>query len=130
MTTKPEQNDDAAEIRRLLRAYHTAMVDADIDGLAGLLAPDYFLVHITGYKQQKDEWFGVIRSGEFDYHKIDIEQDALSVGVTGLTAAVTGRGIFNATINGMRNPWRLQFKMTWTKEQSGWKAASAAYTSY
>lgn len=130
MTMKTEANDDAGDIRRQLAALHAAMVGADIDGLDGLLAAGYSLVHITGYRQPKDEWLGVVRSGGFDYHKIDIEQDALSVSVTGVTAFVAGRGIFNATINGMRNPWRLQFKMSWTKEQGRWKAASATYTSY
>lgn len=130
MTAKAEKNDDAAEIRRLLIAYHGAMVDADIDRLNGLLDAGYSLVHITGYEQPKDEWFDVIRTGQFDYHKIDIEQNSLSVSVTDVTAVVTGRGVFNATINGMRNPWKLQFKMTWTKEENGWKVTSARYSSY
>lgn len=109
MATTPGQGDDAAKIRPL----------------DGLLAAGYFLVHITGYKQPKDEWFDVIRTGQFHYHKIDIGQDSLSVSVTGVTAEVTGRGIFNATINGMRNPWRLQLAMTWAKGEQGWKLCSS-----
>lgn len=127
MTANP---DDVAQIGRLLSAYHAAMVDASVDDLNRLVAADYFLIHITGYVQAKDEWFDVIRTHQFDYHKIDIEQSSLSVTVTGATAVVTGRGIFNATINGMHSPWRLQFEMALAKAENEWKVASARYTSY
>lgn len=127
MTANP---DDVAQIRRLLSAYHAAMVDASVDELNRLVATDYFLVHITGYVQAKDEWFDVMRTHQFDYHQIDIEQSSLSVTVTGATAVVKGRGIFNATINGMRIPWRLQFEMALAKDETGRKVASARYASY
>jgi hypothetical protein len=130
MTAKNEKDEDAAEIRRLLIDYHAAMVEADIEKLSGLLDMDFFLVHITGYTEPKDEWFDVIRTGQFAYHKIDIESNQLSVSVTGVTAVVAGRGIFNATINSMRNPWRLQFKMTCAKRENGWRVTSARYTSF
>jgi hypothetical protein len=128
--TSKEQDRDPADILAALRAYHAAMVDARIERLAELVDAGYSLVHITGYVQPRDEWFDVIRTGEFDYHRIDVDERTLSLNVTGGTASLSGRGIFNATINGMHAPWRLQFSMTWAKQGGDWKIMSARYSSF
>lgn len=128
--TSSEEDRDAAEIRRILHAYHAAMVAARTGQLSDLVDDDYSLVHITGYVQPKNEWFDVIRTRQFDYHRIDIEDRTLSVSVSGDTATVTGRGVFNATINGMHAPWRLQFQMAWSRQHGAWRIKSARYTSY
>jgi hypothetical protein len=130
VTMPVEQGEDRIEIIRVLRAYHTAMVDADTAGLDDLLDEEFALVHITGYVQPKDEWFGVLRSGEFDYHRIEIDDNTVSVSIDGRTAEVRGRGIFNATINGMRNPWRLQFTVRFARRGDTWIIAHARYTSF
>jgi hypothetical protein len=51
---------------QVLRAYHSAMVDARTDDLSTVLDDEFSLVHITGYVQPRAEWFGVIRSREFE----------------------------------------------------------------
>jgi hypothetical protein len=128
--TSADQDSDRSEILRVLNAYHSAMVGARIDDLDGLLDQRYSLVHISGYVQPKDEWFDVIRSGEFDYHRIDVDERTLAVKVTGTTATVTGQGIFNATINGFRRPWRLQFTLWFSKRNERWIITGARYTSF
>jgi ketosteroid isomerase-like protein len=130
MTTERQNVDESAAITATLGAYHSAMVDARTDTLDELLDENFSLVHITGYEQPKDEWFGVVRSGRFNYHRIDIDQKSLSVNVTGDTAAVAGRGIFDATINGTRNDWRLQFTLRCARRDDRWVIAHARYTIY
>jgi ketosteroid isomerase-like protein len=126
----PALDKDTAEILGILRAYHAAMVEARTDRLGELVAEDYSLVHITGYVQPRDEWFDVIRGGQFDYHRIDIDERALSVNVSGDTATVAGKGIFDATINGMHAPWRLRFEMRWSRQGGTWRIISSRYTSF
>jgi hypothetical protein len=121
---------DTAEILDILRAYHGAMVEARTDRLGELVDEGYSLVHITGYVQPRDEWFDVIREGRFDYHRIDIDERALSVNVSGDTATVAGKGIFDATINGMHAPWRLRFEMRWSRQRGTWRIVSSRYTSF
>jgi ketosteroid isomerase-like protein len=121
---------DTADILGILRAYHAAMVEARIDRLAELVDEAYSLVHITGYVQPRDEWFDVIRDGQFDYHRIDIDERALSVSVSGDAATVAGKGIFDATINGMHAPWRLRFEMKWSRQRGTWRIVSAQYKSF
>jgi ketosteroid isomerase-like protein len=125
-----ESGRDIGEILGILHAYHAAMVAARTDQLGDLIDDDYSLVHITGYVQPKDEWFDVIRSGQFDYHRIDIEDRTLLVSVSGDTATVTGRGVFDATINGMHAPWRLRFAMNWSRQRGSWRIMSARYSSF
>ena len=86
------------------------MVDASTVDLDELLDPGFALVHITGYVQPKDEWFDVLRSGQFDYHRIEIDEKTIPVRIDGDAADLRGRGIFDATINGTRNPWRLEIQ--------------------
>ena len=125
-----QERGASAEIMRHLRAYHAAMVDARTAELNGFLDPDFALVHITGYVQPKDEWFDVLRSRQFDYHRIEIDEKTVSVSISGDAAELTGRGVFNATINGARNPWRLQFSMRFAKRGARWAITHARYTTF
>lgn len=116
-----------AAIVSVMDAYHAAMVDARTDRLRALLDPGYSLVHITNYVQPLAEWLDVIDSGQFDYHRIDIDEASLRV--TADTATVTGQGTFDATINGMHAPWRLRFTLTFAQRSGEWKIMSARYSS-
>jgi hypothetical protein len=129
MTSAPPSRDEAA-IGELLGAYHEAMVDARTDLLERLVAADFYLVHITGYRQPKHEWFEVIRNGDFDYHRIDVDERALAIRVTGDAALLSGRGIFHATISGMNSPWRLQFTMQIARRNGAWTVLNARYDSF
>jgi hypothetical protein len=123
-----QESGATVEIVRTLRAYHAAMVDARTVDLDRLLAPDFVLVHITGYVQPKDEWLDVLRSRRFDYHRIDIDEKTISVSLNGDAAELTGRGVFNATINGARHPWRLHFSVRFARRQAMWAITHARYT--
>ena len=124
------QNAPSQVIIETVHAYHAAMVDARVDRLDRLLDAGFTLGHITGYIQPKNEWFGVVRSGEFNYHQIDVDGAALSVRISGNTAVVEGKGIFNATISGMHSPWRLKFSMALNRHGDSWKIASVRYTRF
>ena len=116
-----------AAVVEVLDDYHRAMVEADTDKLRTLVARRFSLVHITGYVQPRDEWFEVIRTGHFDYHRIDI--DEVVVRLDADVANVTGSGTFNATINGMHAPWRLRFTLVLAPENRQWRIMSARYRS-
>ena len=116
-----------AEVVEVLQDYHRAMVEADTDKLAVLVDRQFSLTHITGYVQPRDEWFHVIRTGQFDYHRIDI--DEVEVRINADVADVAGSGTFNATINGMHAPWRLRFTLVVACQNGRWKIMSARYRS-
>lgn len=127
---KPNQHAQRAEMLRLLDDYHAAMVAARSDILESLVDGEFTLTHITGYVQPKAEWLSVVRSGDFDYHSIQVDAPALTVEETSNTAVIKGRGVFNATISGLTAPWRLQFTLEFTREKGQWRLMHAKYGSY
>lgn len=130
MVSTKEQPSENSSILQVLNAYHTAMVEARTADLERLLEPDYSLIHITGYVQPKHEWLDLIWSGDFNYHQINLEQNSLEINITGNTSTVKGRGVFNATINGLNAPWRLKFTLQFKKYDSSWVVANARYTTF
>jgi ketosteroid isomerase-like protein len=124
-------NDDGKiQVLNALRSYHDAMIRADTDDLANMLDAHHSLVHITGYVQPKHEWLDAIRTGEFNYHAIDLDEKSLSVKVAGSAAEVTGGGIFNATISGMKHSWRLRFTVMLEHRGGRWIIMTARYTTF
>ena len=122
--------DQTKGILDALSEYHRCMVDALPEELDRILALTYSLVHITGYVQPRVEWLAAIRSGEFDYHRIELMGEHLNVAVNGSAATVTGRGIFHATITGLNAPWRLAFTLQFTNHGGNWLVVSASYTTF
>lgn len=120
----------SGDILRVLENYHRRMVEALPEELDRMLEPAYSLVHITGYVQPRLEWLAAIRSGEFDYHRIELMGDHLNVAANGNAATVTGRGIFHATISGINAPWRLAFTLQFTNHDGNWLVANASYTTF
>jgi hypothetical protein len=125
--TRMKLESTRAAVVEVLDDYHRAMVEADTDKLTTLVDRRFSLVHITGYVQPRDEWLEVIRTGQFDYHRIDI--DEVVVRLDADVANVTGSGTFNATINGMYAPWRLRFTLVLAPENGQWRIMSARYRS-
>ena len=64
----------SATVADTLRAVHgamcQAMVDADADALGQLLADDFTLTHMTGYRQLRAEWLQQVRDGRMSYHRM------------------------------------------------------------
>ncbi|SFA69432.1 protein of unknown function [Collimonas sp. OK607] len=127
---KPNQHVQHAEILRLLDDYHAAMVTARSDILENLVDSEFTLIHITGYVQPKAEWLSVVRSRDFDYHSIQVDASTLTVEEMSGTVVINGRGVFNATINGLKAPWRLQFTLEFTRQKGQWRLMHAKYGSY
>jgi hypothetical protein len=129
----PEKMDNdsrTAEVLTTMRHYHRAMVDASIADLDGMLDDGHSLVHITGYVQPKKEWLELIGTGQFAYHGISIDENSLAVTVAGRSAAVSGRGIFDATINGMHSGWPLHFTLEFQERDGRWILMRARYTTF
>lgn len=129
-TVQYGSTNNRQEIISLLKRYHQAMTGADTSTLEELLDPHYSLVHITGYRQPKEQWYNVIQNREFDYHRIILDESALSISCNGDEAIVKGNGVFDATINGFHSPWRLSFELKIQKRYGEWVIMEALYNSY
>ncbi len=121
--------NEKEEIIKTVSIYHESMVNQDIETLSKILSGDYYLVHITGYVQPKDEWFQVMKARTFDYHNINIQNLNIEVVDGESIATVTGDGIFKATIYGMDRSWHLYFSLDFIKIDNEWIISCAEYSS-
>lgn len=123
-------DSDVAAILQAVHGLHAAMTAGDTRSIAALIAEDYALVHITGYRQPCGEWIEAIWNRDFVYHAITVDAATLQVDTGGDGAEVSGRGVFDATINGMHAPWRLQFTMALCKTAGKWQFTHSRYASF
>src|SRR3954466_5733192 len=104
------------------------MVAGDADALGALLAEDFVLVHMTGYRQPKDEWLADVRSGAMAYHAM--EDVDVSVDASGGVPVLTARTRTEATIWGASGTWPLQLRITFTREGTAWVAADTVASTW
>src|SRR3954451_12696564 len=104
------------------------MVAGDADALGDLLADDFVLVHMTGYRQPKAEWLGDVRSGAMSYHAMT--DGDVSVERSGEAPVVTARTRTAATIWGATGTWPLQLRITFTRAGGAWVAAGTVASTW
>jgi hypothetical protein len=105
-----------------------AMVAGDADAVGGLLADDFTLVHMTGYRQPKPEWLADVRSGEMTYHStVDVE---VTVDVSGGSPVLSARTRTEATIWGGHGTWPLQLRITYRQQDGAWVAAGSVASTW
>jgi len=120
--------DLAAAVLANYEAQRRAMVAGDADALGPLLAEDFTLVHMTGYRQPKAEWLADVRSGAMTYHSI--EDIDVTVGVSGGAPVVTARTRTAATIWGAFGTWPLQLRITFMRAGSSWVASGTVASTW
>jgi ketosteroid isomerase-like protein len=110
----PTDADVAAAVLDNYEAQRQTMVAGDADALGDLLADDFVLVHMTGYRQPKAEWLADVRSGAMTYHSM--EDVDVTVDVAGDAPVVTARTRTEATIWGASGTWPLQLRISLVHE--------------
>jgi MoxR-like ATPase len=90
------------------------MIDKNADGLRGLMARDYCLLHMTGVRQSAEEFLRGLLDGTFNYYSA--EHDSIDVEIHGERATMIGRSrVVAAVYGGRRSNWRLQGDFTLRK---------------
>ena len=121
--------DEKEQIRELYRKYWRYMIDKDADGLRGLMARDYYLLHMTGVKQPAEVFIKGLLDGTFNYYSA--EHDSIEVEINGEKASMVGRSrVVAAVYGGRKSSWRLQGDFTLCKEQGVWKLTSSRASTY
>ena len=120
---------DEKQIQKLYRDYWTGMICKDAQGLRDLMAEDYYLEHMTGVRQTRDQFLAGLLAGTFNYYSA--EHDAIEVRVHGDSAEMIGRSRITAAVyGGGKKSWRLQGDFTLRKEAGAWKLTSSGVTTY
>lgn len=121
--------DDEEWIRGLYREYWRCMIAKDADGLRGMMADDYTLLHMTGVKQSAEAFLKGLLDGTFHYYSA--EHDSIEVTVAGDRASMIGRSrVLAAVYGGGKHSWRLRGDFTLRKEEGRWKLSSSRASTY
>lgn len=116
-------------IAEMYREYWHFMITKDAEGLRGLMADDYYLLHMTGVKQSAETFLKGLLDGTFNYYSA--EHDAIQVTVSGEHAEMTGKSrVLAAVYGGGKNSWRLQGDFTLRKENGKWQFIGSKASTY
>ncbi len=116
-------------IRELYNKYWDYMISKDAEGLRSIMAEDYYLLHMTGVRQSREEFIKGLSAGTFNYYSAD--HDSIEVEVNGDNAKMTGRSrVLAAVYGGGKHRWRLQGDFTLRKENGEWMLTSSEASTY
>jgi hypothetical protein len=111
----------AAEDERYL-----AMAEGDLETLDRLLADEVSYAHSSGVRDTKEQYFAKLRSGYYDYHRIDHPVERVEV--VGDTGIVVGRMTADLSVDGIRKTIDNLSLAVWTRTAQGWRLLAYAPT--
>ena len=114
---------DVEQIKELYDKMFRYMVAKDISALSELHADDFELVHMTGVRQNKQEYLNAIKDGTLNYYSYsDMEilpkTERTFIGRCKVLAAVYGGG---------KHTWRLQFDVELSEDNKFKKIVASIY---
>lgn len=118
--TTQAQATDQQQIEQLYERMYRAMIAKDTTALRPMFADDFYLVHMTGTRQKRQQYLEAIADGTLNYYDCTTEQ--LEVKVDGDSATLTGRSrVLAAVYGGGKHTWRLQLTFLLRREADGWR---------
>lgn len=121
--------DDKCAVIACYKAMYEGEIRKDIEMLKEHLADSYILVHMTGTKMNRQEYFDAILDGTLNYYSARHEH--MSVSVNGNTANMTGDTCVEAAVyGGSRRFWSLRLKCEFIKENDVWKMTRSVASQY
>lgn len=127
--TTQGQATDQQQIERLYERMYRAMIEKDTAALRPMFADDFYLVHMTGTRQNRSQYLEAIADGTLNYYSCQTEQ--LEVNIDGDTATLTGRSrVLAAVYGGGKHTWRLQLTFRLRREADGWRFTYSTASTY
>lgn len=120
---------DEQQIVALYREMYRYMILKDTASLGKMLSDDFFLVHMTGMRQSKQDYLRAIANGTLNYYSEEL--DAAPVHIEGDHARIKGQSRVNAAVfGGGRHTWRLQLDITLNHVGDDWILTGARAFTY
>ncbi|MGX7111401.1 nuclear transport factor 2 family protein [Gemella cuniculi] len=119
---------DEKQIVELYRNMQKFMVEKNTIELNKILSDDFYLIHMTGYKQNKKEWLEQINNEKMRY--FSTKEENISYVIDDGYARLVGQNRVDARIYGSRHIWPLQLTINFEKLDERWVAISSFVTTY
>jgi len=127
---KIKNEDNEKEL--LATQYHEMykyMIDKNTAALDLLMSNEFVLTHMTGKKENKNEYLQDIKNGQLNYYTE--KTDSLKITVNGDTAEMVGQSKVSAAVyGGSRNTWNLQLTFALEKVNGRWLQTSCKASTY
>ena len=107
------------EIRSLEARRLQALTHGNVQALDQILSQDLVYTHASGWRQNKLEFLGSIRSGELKYHTFTT--DDVRMHLYGNTALLSGHASTKVNAKGQELDVSLLFLEVYVKLDSGWQ---------
>lgn len=116
-------------IKYLYRQYWQYMIEKNAAGLRRIMTEDYYLLHMTGVRQSREEFLRDLLDGTFNYYKAD--HDSIVVRIDGNVAEMIGKSRVTAAVyGGRKNQWRLCGVFSLRNENGDWKLINSKASTY
>ena len=126
MDTPSSSDDDARSVLAAEDRRYRAMIDADLPALDRLLADQVSYAHSNGVRDTKAEYLQKVRSGYYDYRRIDHPVERLEV--VGDTALVLGRMTADLAVDGTSKTIDNLSLAVWARIGGEWRLLAYAPT--
>ena len=118
--------DDVATVLAAEDRRYQAMIDTDLATLDELLDHRLSYAHSSGARDTKDEYLAKVRSGYYDYLRIDHPVERAEV--VGDTAIVVGRMTCDLTVQGTPKTIDNLALAVWVRVAADWRLLAYAPT--
>jgi len=116
--------NDREQIVNLYHDMYEAMVSKDEAELDRIHDSSFILIHMTGMRQNKQEYIRAIMNGTLNYYAEQTE--SMEIQIAGDTAILSGHSKVTAAVfGGGKNTWRLALQLDIRKTNGTWKIARA-----
>lgn len=120
---------DVELCREAYRQMYRAMIAKDAEDLNAVLDDSFFLVHMTGMRQNKKAFIQAVMNGTLNYYSC--EDDSVEATVNGATATVVGKSRVSAAVfGGGRHTWRLEQDLQLVKKDDRWLITLSEASTY
>lgn len=120
---------DKDEIIACYKAMYEGEIRKDIEFLKNYLDDSYVLVHMTGVRMNRQEYFDAILDGTLNYY--DCEHKKMSVTVNGDKATLIGDTRVSAAVYGLsRQYWNLRLDCSFIKKDGTWKMTKSVASTF
>jgi ketosteroid isomerase-like protein len=118
--------DDAATVLAAEDRRYEAMINTDLAALDRMLDDRLSYAHSSGARDTKDEYLAKVRSGYYDYLRINHPVERVEV--VGDTAIVVGRMTCDLTVQGTPKTIDNLALAVWTRAAGVWRLLAYAPT--
>jgi hypothetical protein len=126
MATLRDSDDDVRAVLTAEDLRYQAMIDADLPELDRLLADQVSYAHSSGVRDTKAEYLQKVRTGYYDYWRIDHPVERVEV--VGDTAIVVGRMTAHLGVDGVAKTIDNLSVAVWVRTAGDWRLLAYAPT--